>query len=222
MLKEEIPQMTIYMEGGGDGSRLKGDLRKAVEEMLIKAGLTGHMPRIVACGGRKNTFDKFCVNLALGNESILLIDSEDLVDGNYQKGNSNNWDPWGHLAHRKGDMWVKPINATSNDCHLMVPCMESMYLADVDSLVVFFGQGFKANSLPQNPNIESIGKVELFKALSNASRGCSNKTKSMYSKGAHSPVLISMIDSRKVAKKMPWMKRFFNELLMRANLPLIA
>jgi hypothetical protein len=210
------------MEGGGDKWRLRTDIRNALEVLLIKAGLSGHMPRIFACGGRKNTFDKFCDYLALGNESILLVDSEDLVADIYQQGTSYNWDPWGHLANRKGDMWIKPKSATSNDCHLMVPCMESLYLADVNSLVLFFGQGFKANALPQNPNIESIGKVELFKALSNATRGCHNKAKRLYSKGAHSPVLISMIDSRKVAHNMPWMKRFFNELLKRANLPLIS
>jgi hypothetical protein len=150
---------------------------------------------------------------------MLLVDSEDNVAAVFQKGLPENWNPWGHLRQRAGDRWAKPINAENFQCHLMVPCMEVLFLADKVTLAGFYGQGFKSNNLPRNPDLESISKVDIFKALSNATRYCN--TKGNYSKGDHSFLILSRIDTMKAATTLPWIKRFLNEILSRQKLPLI-
>ena len=45
-------ELHLYVEGGGDSKVLRTACRRGFSEFLAKAGLQGHMPRIVACGGR--------------------------------------------------------------------------------------------------------------------------------------------------------------------------
>jgi hypothetical protein len=50
----------LYVEGGGDRNKaLQTECRRGFSEFLSKAGLKGRMPRIVACGGRTQTYDSF-------------------------------------------------------------------------------------------------------------------------------------------------------------------
>ena len=44
----------LYVAGSGDAKPLKTACRKGFSEFLKKVGLTGRMPRIVACGSREN------------------------------------------------------------------------------------------------------------------------------------------------------------------------
>ena len=76
--------VTIYIEGGGDSKELHTRCRAGFRELLEKCGYRGHMPKLVACGGRNSAFDDFKAALRSGKTGdfvLMLIDSEDpLVD----------------------------------------------------------------------------------------------------------------------------------------------
>ena len=102
----------------------------------------------------------------------------------------------------------------NSQCHLMVQCMESWFLADRETLKLFFGQGFKENQLPALANsIEKIAKTQIYQCLANATSEC--KTKAKYGKGEHSFKLLSIINPVKVMNASPWAKRLIDDLKKR-------
>ena len=108
------------------------------------------MPRIVACGSRRDAYESFeTAQVKMGN-AMLLVDAEAPVTSQ---------GPWQHL--RAIDGWARPPNATDEQCHLMVQVMESWFLADADALSSFYGQGFRKQALPQNPNVEDVSKQDV-------------------------------------------------------------
>lgn len=192
----------LFVEGGGDTNALRTACQKGFKTFLEEAGLKGRMPRIVACGSRRNAYDDFCTALANGEEAFLLVDSESVV--------VNHTNPWMHLAQRKGDEWEKPINATDEQCHLMVQVMETWFLADREMLEEFFGQGFQSNHLPAvENNIELVSKKAIYDALKKAT---ALSKKGQYGKGAHSFRLLEIIDPVKVTQASPWAKRLIDGL----------
>lgn len=212
--------MKIFVEGGGDSSQLKANCRKGFASFFEKAGLKGKMPRIVASGSRKQAYDDFCTALNNGEEALLLVDSEESVNTGLQGTEDyETWKPWEHLAQREGDKWLKPANATNKQCHLMVQCMESWFLADHDALKSFFGQGFQGNQLPTTANqIETIGKQQVYDALAKATANC--KTKAKYGKGEHSFKILERIAPSKVIEASPWARRWINVTKQRMGISL--
>lgn len=201
----------LYVEGGGDSSDLRTECREGFRKFLEKAGLKGHMPRIVACGSRRDAYESFCTAVKMGEPAVLLVDSEAPVEVQHQQGEPQAWLPWDHLQQRPGDNWRKPEKADDLQCHLMVQCMESWFLADRDALKSFFKQGFQENPLPSVTNaVESVSKQQVYQSLTNASRNC--KTKARYGKGEHSFKILALIDPMKVGTASPWAKRFLAEL----------
>lgn len=200
--------MKLYVEGGGDSSTLKTACRAGFSDFLSKAGLKGKMPRIVACGSRRNAYDSFCTAVDSGEDALLLVDSEAPVPADCQQGDDpKSWNPWQHLKNRQGDQWDRPGSADGKDCHLMVQCMEAWFLADRTNLQGFFGQGFNTKSLPPEGNqIESVAKEQIYRALSAASRSC--KTKAKYGKGEHSFKLLALLSPDRVTAASPWARRF--------------
>ncbi len=161
--------LKLYVEGGGDTNLLKTACRKGFSEFLKKAGLAGRLPRIVACGSRRNAYDSFCTALENGERALLLVDSEEAVG-------SDPLQPWQHLGRRTGDQWQKPSSAGDDDCHLMVQVMEAWFLADRQTLQTFFGQGFQVNALPAATNdIEAIAKEQIYQSLARATSNCRQK-----------------------------------------------
>ncbi len=204
--------MKIYVEGGGDAAALKSACRKGFSAFLEKAGFRGSMPKIVACGGRRDAYESFCIALKNGDAAILLVDSEEPISSACQAGvDKTNWLPWQHLKQRQGDEWERPVGAENIHCHLMTQCMESWLVSDRQSLKSFFGQGFKENQLPPAANsIESVPKQLLYDSLARATREC--KTKAQYGKGDHSFQLLASIDPEKVMGASPWALRFVEVL----------
>lgn len=193
----------LYVEGGGDSQSLRTQCREGFRGFLEKAGFAGCMPRIVACGGRQQAFDKFKTACKANEETaILLVDSEDLVPVNTS--------PWTFLENRPGDNMTKPDNTTDDHCHLMVVCMETWFLADPEALSRFFGQGFNSNALPKNKDVEAIPKSDVFTGLKNATRRCDKK--GTYGKGDHSFKILLKIDPNKVFAVSTWAKRFKDKL----------
>lgn len=196
------PACKLFVEGGGDhNDALKTECRRAFTTLLEKAGFKGRMPRIVACGGRRNAFEQFCTAMESGEGlAILLVDSEAPVSQD---------SPWLHVAKRDGDEWVKPDGATEDQLHLMVQCMEAWFLADREAVRTFFGKGFKENALPAARVQEDVEKPDLYRRLEQAAR---NTTKGPYSKGTHSFKLLATLDPNHVRRASPWAERFFSTL----------
>jgi hypothetical protein len=197
----------LFVEGGGKSNDLKTECRHGFSVFLKKAGLKGKMPRIVACGGREQAFDRFSTAIKNGESALLLVDSESAIAAGCEQGASETWKPWIHLKNRQGDNWQKPDNAADNDCHLMVQCMESWFIADRETLKIFFGNGFNENALPSIQNsIELIEKTQVYKSLAGATKNCDPKTS--YGKGDHSFKILALIDPVKVTAASPWAQRF--------------
>ena len=191
----------LYVEGGGDNNKaLRTKCRRGFRIFLEKAGLTGRMPRIVACGGRNNAYDSFKAGHASEDvRAMLLVDAEGPVaaDG-----------PWQHLKSR--DNWDRPGGATDEQCHLMVEVMESWFLADKDALQAYFGQGFRRQALPANPDVEQVSKQDVLSGLDGATQATS---KGRYRKGAHSFEVLERLDVGKVRKGSDYADRFVKALL---------
>ncbi len=202
----------VYVEGGGDSNALRTACREGFSEFFKKAGLAGKMPRIVACGSRRDAYESFCTAIDKGEDALLLVDSEAPVAAIFQNTDEEStWQPWGHLLRRVGDQWPKPVKAKDLQCHLMVQCMESWFLADRNALKSFFGQGFNESRLPAEANaIENITKDQIFSSLANATSAC--KTKAKYGKGEHSFKLLANINSTEIISASPWAKRLVEEL----------
>lgn len=200
---ESVVRIKLYVEGGGSSKELKGKCRKAFRAFIEKVGLQGRMPRIVVSGSRRNAYEDFETRhryAAKKDETaLLLVDAEAPV---------KKAQPWEHLKDRDG--WDRPEGASDDQCHLMVQAMESWFLADRAALGEFYGQGFHANSLPSNPEIEQIAKKDVDDGLNRASR---NTTKRRYDKGRHSFEILARIDPAKVANASPQARRFINVLV---------
>jgi hypothetical protein len=202
--------VTIYIEGGGDEPQLKARCRKAFNKFMQKMGFKGSMPKLVACGSRRNAYEQFCTAVKQGKKAMLLVDSEAPVKKEHE------FDPWPHLQQREGDGWTAPPSATAADCHLMVECMENWFLADIPALKGYYGSGFKENKLPSTSRgIEKVAKSEVYKGLKEATR---STRKGSYSKGDHSFSILEEIDPSKVTAASKWAKHFKDCLKVEMHL----
>ena len=192
----------IYVEGGGDSNALRRECRRGFSEFFRKSGLEGRMPGIVACGSRENAFDDFRTAIQRTDGSlfvILLVDSEEGVvpsDG-----------PWEHVL--KQDGWTRPDPAADDSLHFMVQCMEAWFVADKDSLKVYYGDEFNSQRLPRNPDVEAVAKADLYTALHNATRRCA---KGKYGKGRDSFRILETVDPDTVAAASPYARRLLDTL----------
>ncbi|MDA8519469.1 DUF4276 family protein [Acidovorax sp. NCPPB 4044] len=204
----------VYAEGGGSGtgsSALQREFAQAFAVFLSKTDLgTTRRPRMVACGGREQAFDRFCTAVKQGQNALLLVDSESLVAAQHEPPAVAGYKPWSHLAAQAG--WNQPGPATDADAHFMVPCMENWFLADWKAVASFFGHGFKAAARPTSA-IEKTDKTAVYTALEAATAAC--RTKLPYGKGAHSFKLLALVDPALVETASPWAKRFLDELRKR-------
>ena len=185
----------LYVEGGGDHNKaLQSACRRGFAKFLERAGLTNRMPRIVACGGRRQAYDHFKTahdRPAPDEFVILLVDSEARVTAAR---------PWEHVEHREGDGWERPDGASDDQLHFMVQMMEAWFHADPDALKRYFGAGFRPAALSKCANIEEISKADLLDGLKRATQGCE---KNEYSKGRHSFPILETLDPHKVRTASP-------------------
>ncbi|HBT77993.1 MAG TPA: hypothetical protein DEB39_13955 [Planctomycetaceae bacterium] len=202
---QKYKSVFLFIEGGGDDASLKAQLRDGFSKFFGKTDFKTRRPKIVAGGGRNNTYDLFCSKVPQGDLCILLVDSEELVAENCSSA-------WEHFKNREGDKhWMKPANAGDDDAHMMVCCMESWFLADREKLRRYFGQGFKDAKLPNTAKgIENVSKNDVLGDLKRATKEC--KTKFIYDKGSHSFDLIGQIDPERVDQAGPWTKKLFDKL----------
>ena len=193
----------LIVEGGGDrkSGSVNRECREAFGIFLEKVGLTGKMPTIVAAGGRRQAYDAFkTAHEKDPQTAVLLVDAETPVKGS---------DSWAHLQVQ--DDWGRPPDASNDQCHLMVQCMESWFLADREALRAFYDQGFRAQALPGNPRrVEPIPKKDIEDGLERATQATG---KGRYHKGRHSFKILATLDPDKVTAASPYAKRFVQALL---------
>ena len=156
------------------------------------------MPRIVICGPRNNAYDRFRTAHAYGEDAMLLVDAEAPVAA---------VGPWEHLKNR--DNWDRPIGAKDDQCQLMVQVMESWFLADVDALESYYGQGFRRQAIPRNPDIEDVPKPDVNNGLDQATR---YTQKGRYNKGKHSFEILEKLDPAKIGDASPYAKRLIEAI----------
>lgn len=195
----------LYVEGGGDRNKaLQAECRRGFSEFFRKSGLEGRMPRIVACGGRRQAYDSFRVEQESEEDAlqILLVDSEEAISAG---------GPWEHVRRRDGDQWARPADASEDQLHLMVQAMEAWFYADRDALASFYGSGFRPGPLSSRAKVEEIPKGDLFSGLQRATRECGRKGE--YSKGGHSFQLLALIDPARVQGASPYARRLIETLL---------
>jgi hypothetical protein len=165
----------IYVEGGGDGNKLHRQCREAFSSLLEKAGFKDRMPRVIASGGRNQAYNDFCTAIKQDKGYvILLVDSEELVNGNTNA--------WAHLEARDG--WQKPNGTEDEQAQLMTTCMETWVMADRAALNIVFSNCLTQGSLLSQTNIESKAKIDVQDSLERATSQCGRDRK--YQKGRRS------------------------------------
>lgn len=197
-----VTEIRIYIEGGGDSRSAKDELRRGYRVFLgdiYELASTKRIRcRVVMCGGRNSAFDDFKTAIQSHPQAfnVLLVDAEAPVLSA----------PWAHLQQRDG--WITP-SVPDKHCHLMVQLLEAWFLADQDALKAYYGQGFNANSIPGNPNVEQIAKATVMAAMENATR---HTQKGKYQKIRDASRLLERISPAVVRAKSPHCDRLFTGL----------
>lgn len=200
--------VTVYVEGGGHKA-LDSQLRAAFRKLLARADADVRSIKVVAGGSREATFDKFQRACSQGVTAYLLVDSEGPVPAAYQQSAKEAWTPWRYLHQASDDGWTPPGNASETECHLMVQCMESWFLACPKALEQYFGQGFKARALSGQPtNTEDVAKDQVLQGLKKATRYCRKR----YDKGRDSFKILERLEPNAVRTGSGWADRFFKML----------
>ncbi|MEN8218298.1 MAG: DUF4276 family protein [Pseudomonadota bacterium] len=103
-------------------------------------------------------------------------------------------------------------NVDDEHCHLMVQTMEAWLIADIETLQKFYGQGFKKNAIPKNPEVEKIDKKQLEPSLKAATR---HTRKGEYHKIQHASKLLALLEVEKVRQVAPHCDRLFRILIQK-------
>jgi hypothetical protein len=205
-----VKEVRIYIEGGGDSQKTKSLIRQGFSQFfkkLVNEAKTKKIKwNITICGTRNHAFRDFENALKSHPDAfnVLLVDAEAPVR---QKS------PWEHLKLR--DNWDKPTGVDDDNCHLMVQTMEAWFIADIETLKNFYGQGFKGSGIPKTANIETIPKGEnnnLERILKTAT---ANTTKKEYHKIQHAYKLLELLDVAKVCQASPYCDRLFTTLVSK-------
>jgi hypothetical protein len=196
---------TIYLEGGGDAKDLQVRCRKGFNALLQSCGFAGRMPRLVASGGRETALSDFKTahaGSAATDFVAMLIDSEEPVEDVEET--------WRHLAAR--DDWPRPEGAQDDQVLFMTTCMETWIVGDRKTLSAHYGPKLQASALPSLQNLEQRRRDEVQKALTRATRNCTNA----YAKGERSFRVLAKLDPETLEAHLPSfarMRRILNDKL---------
>ena len=194
-MKREI---RIYFEGN---RKLRLGLGEFLSSIRNAASAKKLGWQLIASGSRTNTIKNFRVALRDHPEAfnILLVDAEEAVFHS----------SWDHLRGRNELNWPKQDDLADTHCHLMVQVMEAWFIADIEALRNYYGQGFNENAIPKDREVEKIGKDKIESALIGATR---NTSKREYHKTHHAPKLLSKLSVERVRKAAPACERLFKVL----------
>jgi hypothetical protein len=194
-----VRAIRIYVEGGGEGKDGKALMRRGFGEFLGELCARARERRIhwniIACGPRNAAFDGFLTALRTHPDAfnVLLVDSEGPVTQPL----------WNHFRSKDG--WNTP-NISEDHCHLMVQVMEAWFIADVDTLVRFYGTDFRRGAIPRQRDVEAIDKKRIERALRDATR---STQKGAYQKIRHGAELLRRIVPERVRSRAYHCDRLF-------------
>ena len=196
-----VSGVTLYVQGGGDSKDLRIRCRKGFTKLLERAGFEGRMPRIVPCGSRTATFERFCTALTgppTAGHPILLVDSEDPVTR----------PPWEHLNRR--DRWTRPPGASDDQAQLVATCMETWIVADREALRSCFGDSLEEEALPPEVRLEERSRHDVMNALRNATRNCGRSQ--MYTQGKRSFQVLEQLNPDTLRRHLRYFQRLIDTL----------
>jgi Domain of unknown function (DUF4276) len=197
-----VRDLWLYVEGGGTKDS-RDHLRRAFSEFLSEprsvARQKGIGWRVVMCGSREATVKAFREGAAEHPHALvlMLVDSDRPVDGT----------PREHLAG--GDTRWNLASAEDGQIHLMAQVMESWFVADIDALERFYGQGFAAGQIPRRRDVEEVPKDDVFASLNSATR---RTQKGRYHKIQHGPAILESLNPKLVRARAPHCERLFTVL----------
>lgn len=170
----------IYVEGGAPGELARA-ARRAFGVLFEQLNLPLR-PTIIACGGRRATYDRFAERVrATPGEVVLLVDSEEVRRLGH----------WAHVAQRVGDKWTRPPGAADHDLCFMAVVMETWCLAE----------------LSPKKDLEKIEKKEVYKLLERATKGRWNSRQK-----AESFELLERVDATELRRRCPEFERIATRL----------
>jgi hypothetical protein len=178
----------IYLEGGATGANSKYldiSCERAFHKLLDRMGFTGRKPRLVACGGRGDVFNRFKTALrSRGSHYIAMwIDSEDPM--------TNTESAWDHLASVTTVVaWERPEGVTDDQVLFMTTCMETWIVADRETLRAHYGGKLFENRLPSLVGLEGKNRHLVQDALARATEICP----SPYKKGEKSFTVFAKLE----------------------------
>ncbi|MBA0188567.1 MULTISPECIES: DUF4276 family protein [Pectobacterium] len=197
--------IAIYVEGGGNTSSQKAELRQGFDGLLRDVKALAQAKRIgwklSCCGGRQAAYNAFINALNTNPDvvNILLIDSEEPAPSLTRDVIENARLTVEHLRQR--DNWDLS-SAEPERIHLMAQCMEAWIVSDPEALVRFYGQHFTQNVLPARRNLEEEPKEDIYTKLARASSS-KKITKGEYGKITHASRLLPMLDTNKISSRCP-------------------
>jgi hypothetical protein len=201
-----MTEIAIYVEGGGDTSQQRAELRIGFDRLLAEQKQAARNKRLnwrlVPSGSRNGAYKAFIQASANADPStlcVLLVDSEEAVQPEV-KGNdeANALLRKQHLEKR--DDW-KLHDIAPEQIHLMVRCMEAWIVADPEALAEYYGKDFHPKMLPVCKNLEDEPKSELYKKMAKATKDTAKGEYSGANKAKirHASKLLARIDPKKVA-----------------------
>lgn len=206
-----VKAVYIYVEGGGNKSGRKNELREGFNKFLGSLMALARERRIrlrpVPCGSRESTFDNFRTAQRTHKDSFnaLLVDSDGAVNST----------PLQHLRSIRSNLDL--AGASEDQCHLMVQMMEAWLVADIEALRKHYGAGFNERAIPRTHNVEDIDKDRLKPALKSATR---QTQKGEYHELTHGARLLAVVDAAKVRQRALHCDRLFKVLEERITSPL--
>ncbi len=91
----------------------------------------------------------------------------------------------------------------------MIQLMQAWLVADLEALKKFYGPGFKPRLLGKRKVVEGFDKIEVEKALKEATK---NTSKGPYHKTRHASELLKLANVDRVRKAAPACERLFATL----------
>ena len=199
-----VKEIKLYVEGGGKGShkfatiKMQQGFGAFFKELKDAARDKKIRLTILPSGNTQSTYDDFIFSVKNSPQSLnlMLVDSDDAVAENESAR---------AFLQNKYKKW-KLQTVKDEQCYLMVRIMESWFIADVDALKEFYGQGFNSSAIPKNRNVEAIEKNRVKAALKNA---IAKTNKKEYHKINHGAKLLELINPNKVREVAPHCRRLF-------------
>jgi hypothetical protein len=192
-----VTGIKIYIEGGGQTKNLKTPLRigfqKFLKDLRFSAKEKGLDFEVVMSGGRSDAYDKFKIAMKVNTDTYnyLLVDSEsDVLETK---------STWQYLKDRTEDKYEKV--GEDDQCHLMVQCMETWFVADAIALKKVFKGDLDESKLPKNTNLETAEKDDVQKKLEDATNG-------KYHKRNKAKEILEVLDPT-VIRKLKYCERLF-------------